>query len=838
MKKKFSKILGVGLTLALITSLLLTASPVLAAEVSELDADTSPDEISLEGDYTISFRLNKALLQPDTITVRFPDDTDVSTADVANTTVSATSGIGSAAIDGMKPDGIGATGDVTAEKDDRTVTITLPDIDDAGSGYVALDGIGAMAYVQLVIPDVTNPTETGTYTLEVKTTEESDYAESDGYDIDAPTVGGFVYVYNPSNILMATFGGSNALNAAEDGTTNYYTKEDFTIKVGPGTYKLSSDISILGKNLTLESADGAADTIIDGDELYGIEIITNKGITIDGFTIDDAAKAIIIKAEDATVTNCIITDDTLAGIEIQMGGIDATVSDNVIEDCKIGINFALATVDPTVTDLGDVDITGNEITESVQGAIVFEGGNQDVDITGNTITGNDDSGIYFAINATNAYICSDITISGNTITLNEGCGIKIAEDESGTASAPTKLAITENDILDNEDEGVLAVSWNGASAYVMFNNIVGNEDSVQNDDADTADTINARFNWWGTTDDDDFDEVGNVDVEPWLMSAQEDAVTGSKVAVNAVTSLDAKDAAGVKVSGVDDGATVVKKAAIISAAKYAANPEGALDDAIAFYDVFVQLEATFDLTDVTAKLKFYDSAMTTGSTASFWTGDFWAECSDQEARDGIIYVSVSDDTLPALDELEETIFGVVGGEAITEFGAPALLAPAVGADDVSLTPTFAWGAVADAIGYDFEFADNANFVTPLVKLDGELGRLIVTAYAYVGELPYSTAYYWRVKAVSADAESDWASGVFITMGEPEEPIPPVVIEPYEPPEITIEQPDIIVQSPDVIVPLPDVAAPITPAWIYVIIGVGAVLVIALLVLIVRTRRVA
>ena len=137
-------------------------------------------------------------------------------------------------------------------------------------------------------------------------------------------------------------------------------------------------------------------------------------------------------------------------------------------------------------------------------------------------------------------------------------------------------------------------------------------------------------------------------------------------------------------------------------------------------------------------------------------------------------------------------------------------------------------------------------MAPLVKLDGDLGRLIVTAYAYVTELDYSSPYYWRVKAVSGTAgagtlkESPWTSGVFITMDEPVEPTPPVVIEEAPTlPDITIEQPDITITSPAITVPLPDVVeTEITPTWIYIIIAVGAVLVIALLVLIVRTRRVA
>ncbi|MBA7564660.1 hypothetical protein ES708_06323 [subsurface metagenome] len=193
-------------------------------------------------------------------------------------------------------------------------------------------------------------------------------------------------------------------------------------------------------------------------------------------------------------------------------------------------------------------------------------------------------------------------------------------------------------------------------------------------------------------------------------------------------------------------------------------------------------------------------------------------------------ITVTDATSPTIEDLEELPFVLVAGAAVVLDTPPEILAPVTGDDTVSLTPIFAWGTVAGADGYNFQLADNANFVTPMVKLDGDLGRLVVTAYAYVGELPYSTPYYWRVKAVSGTvaagdlAESAWSTGVFITMDEPVEPTPPV-----EGPPVVIEP---IVE---VIVPP---ATPMTPGWIYAIIAVGAVLVIALLVLIVRTRRVA
>ncbi|GAI15508.1 unnamed protein product, partial [marine sediment metagenome] len=179
-----------------------------------------------------------------------------------------------------------------------------------------------------------------------------------------------------------------------------------------------------------------------------------------------------------------------------------------------------------------------------------------------------------------------------------------------------------------------------------------------------------------------------------------------------------------------------------------------------------------------------------------------------------------------------------------------------GAEDVILKPTLAWGTVAGAIGYDFELADNPLFVMPMVSLTGDMARLITPFYQQVTTLDYSTYYYWRAKAVSADAESVWSSAVFMTMAEPiPEPEPEAEVwmcsegltfssraaleahlataEAHQP----VEPADIVVVPPDIIVPLP-AETPITPAWIYVIIGVGAVLIIALLVLIVRTRRVA
>jgi hypothetical protein len=788
MKKKISKILGVGLSVGLLASLLLTAAPVLA-DVSQPTVDVSADAINDIATYTLQFRINDALVDGDTITVTFPEDTDVAGAAVAGTGVSFTSGIGYGA----------NTTAITTEvidTDNLTVEISLDTINGGG--------IGAMAYVQVVITGVENPTEPGTYTLQVETSEEDDAVTSESYDIEAPTVGGFLYVYNPSNILLAVYGGDNALNDAD--ADGHFGQDDYTISVGPGTYVLSADIDVLGEDLTVQSSGDTEDTIIDCDGFSIYSTGTGEGFTLDGFTIDDGSTGVGIYANDGTVKNCIITDDDTVGIDIGPGVEDATVEDVVIEDCADGI---------WVRGI-DATIKGCDISEADGAAGIVLNGADGTSIEDCDIHDNDTDGIAFLTAGS-----TDTEISGCMIDTNDGIGIWVNV-------TPTELAIFENTIIDNEDEGLHLDAWDVLTCYAMFNNIYGNDDDAVTGVAD----VNALFNWWGTANEDDFEIGDDIIYEPWLMGEWATVVTGHKVEVDS-DNLSGRDSSGVSISGLDDD--LGEDADLISTFAYAANPEGSIDDPIAFYDILIEMDAAADLGDVNARIKLYDDAITEDSMAYFWIGDFWARCSDQEARDGVIYVTLTEDTIPTFEDLCATPFAVVAGEA-TGIASPALHSPTMGDDEVSLSPTFAWELIDDADGYYFELADNSALALPIVRMDGDEGRLTSTVYGYIGKLEYSTAYYWRVKAVSGTEaaddlkESSWNTGVFVTMAEPEEPAPPIVIEESEPPVITIEQPDIVV-------PLP-AETQITPAWIYVIIGVGAVLVIAVVVLIVRTRRVA
>ena len=108
-------------------------------------------------------------------------------------------------------------------------------------------------------------------------------------------------------------------------------------------------------------------------------------------------------------------------------------------------------------------------------------------------------------------------------------------------------------------------------------------------------------------------------------------------------------------------------------------------------------------------------------------------------------------------------------------------------------------------------------------------------------------YYWRVK-VDEPVDSGWSATRSFTLTEAESVLAPVTVTPpavtVQPPEITVEAPaapQVTVAPPQVTVQAPPAAAaaPAVPNWaLLTIIIIGAVLLIGVIVLIVRTRRVA
>jgi len=138
--------------------------------------------------------------------------------------------------------------------------------------------------------------------------------------------------------------------------------------------------------------------------------------------------------------------------------------------------------------------------------------------------------------------------------------------------------------------------------------------------------------------------------------------------------------------------------------------------------------------------------------------------------------------------------------------------------DVDLMPAFSWESAKTADGYQFVLADNAELASPLVNK-----KVSSSAYQLDFELEYNSNYFWKVMAYKGTkAISRWSDiGAFTTLEK-------AVAPPAPAPPATVTQP-----APGPIV----IPTPIPPALLWTIIGIGALLIIAVIVLIVRTRRV-
>jgi hypothetical protein len=190
------------------------------------------------------------------------------------------------------------------------------------------------------------------------------------------------------------------------------------------------------------------------------------------------------------------------------------------------------------------------------------------------------------------------------------------------------------------------------------------------------------------------------------------------------------------------------------------------------------------------------------------------------------------------------------------------MVPPNGMQDAPLLPSFVWCEISNAVEYEFQLSTDPAFGSLLVDITTEN-----TAYTLETELAYDTNHYWRVRAVSATGtKSIWCFRNFHTRVEA---IPPVTVLPPPTPTITLPPPQVTVVPPDVDVTLPppqvtvvppDITVDVppvvtvtqqpqptlvlpepepegTPVYIWVIVAIGAVLTIAVIVLIIRTRRV-
>jgi hypothetical protein len=228
------------------------------------------------------------------------------------------------------------------------------------------------------------------------------------------------------------------------------------------------------------------------------------------------------------------------------------------------------------------------------------------------------------------------------------------------------------------------------------------------------------------------------------------------------------------------------------------------------------------------------------------------------ASEGITKLWAIDTALPALVSYKDTLALVGPASKTPRDGASIQMNPVSGA---AFHLTLTWETPSDSISkYNLRIALDSDFDEEVLSSAGDISGDwdegdIVSAVcgpgaAYDVAFMPETTYYWRVRIDAAGpVKSAWSDVRSFTIGKLPEALPPVTIEqPPAPvievpptPEITITPPEIVLPAPEpvpeIVIPEPPAPpAPITPAYIWAIIIIGAILVIALVVLIIRTRR--
>ena len=826
MKKKFSRILGVGLTIALLTSLMMVAAPV-SADVTQPSVTVTNNEISdTDAEYAIRFRLGVELGTLDTITVTFPNDTAVTTGNF-------TGAFSVAATDGWIGDTYGAaeTGTIIAWGDAayRTVTFTL----------AAADEIGEGAEVRLKITDnVTNPTAAGTYTLTVKTSKETTAVTSASYSIIEPYIPplpGIVSLYNPSGVLMDQETGAGAIQTMINDAT-----AGFIVEIGPGAYNESPHT--VNADVTIKGAGAAAEVIVTGAWTIDQEDITVDNLTIKG--------TVAVTSDDVVIQNCLISHaSATAPSATTFVSTSGAADDVTVQDCTIDATAGTVADKGVDVGAGDVVVTGCTINVDAGDTAINVSGTATVSATGNTITGA--SGVGYNSAAASTETISENTFDGllTAVKVNGTANMTVSSNlmQNGTVTVGSTflnaeaavdivsvaalgaVVIQGNDIQNNAGYSV-TVQANADQVNVVGNYFSGNTFGLQN--KDTANTLKAMLNYWGSSTGPTHvtnlagtgDAVSNyVSFKPFATTTVPEVSTAT---LGAAGTIDRSTTVGISF-------TSTAACGEVTLARYSSNP--AMSDPLyvaladGYYDVYAP-NAAGDIT-----ILFYNAGIDADTDAYYYStlSQTWTRCNTQAVAGNHAYVivTVKATTLPAVSELGGTPFVLV---TVPPSPTVTISSPEIGAYDIPVNPMFTWDIVPGALRYELTLSEDPTFA--IIEWSYNVDS---NFYKATDDLRYSTTYYWRVRALTGEPyqvgpawvtpSGPWSTGIFTAEAEP-----------VEAGEVTL--PDITVESPDVTVTPGEVTvdvAPVVPDYLlWTIVGIGAVLIIALIVLIVRTRRVA
>lgn len=869
---KFTRIVGVGLSSVMLASTLLTATPAFA-DVSSAAVTVSPTTISAVGNYTITFHLNTSLANSNStgnITIVFPSDTTTSNASLAgNVTIQATAGFGTAISETTVGNNASA---VTVASNLRTVTIRLGELPNA---------IGEDATVRIrFLNAITNPSAAGNYTLTVATGNETTAVTSAEYTITLPSISPL-----PGTVTGKNAAGNILYQAITSNlTTVVGTTGVKTIELGAGTYNATSTNNLSTVNQTIIGV-GAAGTVILTAAAGTVPLtVTATGVVVRDVVIQGNAAGVddLVDVSANSTFDNVTFNGGVNQLDIAAGSGLVTVTNsifNVTGNVAQGIN-----ADPAVPGVLQVTVTNCTFNVDASGDAIESTGN--LTVTGSTFTGTSTSpdGIE-TTNGTNR-------ITGNTFT-NMQTALSVGGSATNSTVTGTLTTFENNTITgragttDSASVGSIIATGNGA--LIMTNNVIQNGGTVRyglvvtggnvsahlnsflNNSLNilqTSGTANATLNWWGSASGPAGTSLNATDsglliTAPFLVGSPSNGTAGFNTA-----NLTAAATTGVDVTSANASTGSTIAADLIVATRYATNPQAAAPagNPIAYFDVAVQGISS----GATVTIKFYGNV--TEDTKVYYGGGLtgaWGLVSNQgvNVAGGYAFVTVTATTAPALTDLDTPF---VLTNIVTAPAAPALAAPAAGATGVSIATGFSWTAVPGATSYNFQLSTVPNFATTLSNQTG-----LTSTVAGGVTLAANTTYFWRVQAVNSGGTSAWTTGTFSTnsVGGGAVVLPPIsnniTVPPpiinvapaqvtVQPPNVTVNPPNVTVQPPppanvtvnppqvtvtapppaNVTVEPPIINQAIPTYILWTIILIGAVLVIALIVLIVRTRRVA
>jgi hypothetical protein len=193
----------------------------------------------------------------------------------------------------------------------------------------------------------------------------------------------------------------------------------------------------------------------------------------------------------------------------------------------------------------------------------------------------------------------------------------------------------------------------------------------------------------------------------------------------------------------------------------------------------------------------------------------------------------------------------------TMLAAPVPVAPSMGAAFVPIVPSFAWSSVSGATGYELWISQSDPTFATKTILTVPVSGNPNSALNWTGTpLANNTTYYWEVRATAGTVVSAFSSvygfttvtaqlpAVTVTQVPPatlvvtSNPVPTIIIS--YPPVVTVTQaaanpaPVLTVTQPVYTIAAAETS---TPTYIWIIVGIGALLTLAVIILIIRTRRV-